>query len=326
MDQRGLPTIDIYLGLSDLHEALRRDVRKGLRASPKELPPKWFYDERGSQLFDEITRLPEYYLTAAETEILQREANEIAKRSGAGTLIELGSGTSTKTRFLLDALSDAGLLQRVVPFDVSEATLRQASDTLARAYPGVAVHAVVGDFERHLSRLPRGGRRMVAFLGSTIGNLDAAQRRRLLSELRSNLAPGDSFLLGTDLVKDGDRLLAAYDDPGGVTAAFNRNVLLVINRELGANFDVQRFDHVALWNSHDERIEMWLRSTVDQTVSVQGLDLEVFFAEGEEMRTEISSKFRAAGVKEELVQAGFEPTCWWTDSAGEFGLSLSIAG
>jgi L-histidine N-alpha-methyltransferase len=326
MDRRARLSIDVHLHPADLDAALRHDVDTGLTAVPKELPPKWFYDQRGSQLFDEITRLPEYYLTNAETEILRREAGEIVRHSGADTLVELGSGTSTKTRILLDAFCGAGLLRRVVPFDVSEATLREASSTLAREYPGVEVHAVVGDFERHLAHIPTGGRRMVAFLGSTIGNLDPAQRVKLLEELRASLAPGDSLLLGSDLVKDVDRLLSAYDDAAGVTADFNRNVLRVLNRELGADFDVDRFRHVARWNADDERIEMWLRSAGVQTVAVPALGLTVPFGDGEEMRTEISSKFRPEGVAAELARAGFELRCWWTDGAGDFGLSLSAAG
>jgi L-histidine N-alpha-methyltransferase len=319
----GEVAIDVHLGPDDLDAALRRDVARGLTSTPKELPPKWFYDDVGSQLFDEITRLPEYYPTRAETEILRREAATIAALSGADTLVELGSGTSTKTRILLDALRDAGTLRRVVPFDVSETTLREASETLAADYPGVAVHAVVGDFERHLHALPPGGRRLVAFLGSTIGNLRPAERARLLEDLRRALAPGDALLLGTDLVKDPDRLVRAYDDAAGVTAAFNRNVLRVLDRRLGADFDVERFGHVARWDAIHERIEMWLRADDAQLVHVPALELTVRFSPGEEMRTEISSKFRRDGVAAELAGAGFRLDHWWTDQAGDFGLSLS---
>jgi L-histidine N-alpha-methyltransferase len=185
------------------------------------------------------------------------------------------------------------------------------------------VHAVVGDFERHLDELPVGGRRLVAFLGGTIGNLPPTTRAEFLAAVAADLAPGDSFLLGTDLVKDTGRLVAAYDDAAGVTAAFNRNVLLVLNRELGADFDADTFTHVARWNAQDEWIEMWLRSTVSQSVKVPELDLVVELAAGEEMRTEISAKFRRAGVEGELAAAGLTLTHWWTDPDGDFALSLS---
>ena len=256
--------VDVHLGPTDLHDALAADARRGLNATPKDLPPKWFYDDRGSQLFDEITRLEEYYPTRAERAILVERADEIAAVSGADTLIELGSGTSEKTRLLLDALARAGRLRRFVPFDVSEQTLRDAALAIDEEHPGVEVHAVVGDFERHLELLPRGGRRLVAFLGGTIGNLPPATRAEFLASVAAGLEPGDSFLLGTDLVKAVVRLIAAYDDTAGVTAAFNRNLLLVLNRELGADFDPEAFAHVARWNAESEWIEMWLRSTVAQ--------------------------------------------------------------
>jgi len=318
-------TVEVHLGPDDMRSALRADARRGLTSSPKELPPKWFYDERGSQLFDDITRLAEYYPTRREREIIERRAGEIAAASGADTLIELGSGTSTKTRLLLDALRDAGTLRRFVPFDVSEATLRAAGAEIAAAYPGIAVHAVVGDFEHHLGLLPASGSaRLIAFLGGTIGNLVPAERAKFLSEVASGLRPGDGLLLGTDLVKDVGRLEAAYDDAAGVTAAFNRNVLLVLNRELGASFDPSRFDHVAVWNAAEDWIEMRLRSQVDQSVAVPELGLVVPFAAGEEMRTEISAKFRRDGVAAELAAAGLELAHWWTDEAGDFALSLSF--
>jgi L-histidine N-alpha-methyltransferase len=308
-----------------MRAALQADARRGLTSSPKELPPKWFYDDRGSQLFDEITRLPEYYPTRREREIIEQRAGEIAAASKADTLIELGSGTSTKTRLLLDALRDAGTLRRFVPFDVSEATLREAGLAIAAAYPGINVHGVVGDFEHHLGLLPvSGSARLVAFLGGTIGNLDPAERAKFLSEVASGLRPGDGLLLGTDLVKDVARLEAAYDDAAGVTAEFNRNVLLVLNRELGASFDPALFDHLAVWNAEEEWVEMRLRSGVDQSVVVAGLGLTVPFAAGEEMRTEISAKFRREGVAAELAAAGLELAHWWTDSAGDFALSLSF--
>ena len=299
---------------------MRADARAGLTASPKVLPPKWFYDEEGCRLFDEITRLPEYYPTRTERVILARHAGEIAARTSADTLVELGSGTSEKTRLLLDALSAHGSLQRFVPFDVSEPTLREAASAIELEYPGVDVHAVVGDFERHLDRLPGGGTRLVAFLGSTIGNLDPDGRARFYQSIASGLAPDDALLLGTDLVKDPRRLEAAYDDSAGVTAAFNRNVLAVLNRELTADFAPDRFAHVARWNPTEEWIEMRLRSQAAQTVRVDELDLEVEFADGEEMRTEISTKFRRERVEAELAAAGLALAAWWTDPGGDFAL------
>jgi L-histidine N-alpha-methyltransferase len=315
--------VDVHLAATDLNDALRADARRGLTATPKDLPPKWFYDDRGSQLFDEITRLEEYYPTRRERSILEARAGDIATASGADTLIELGSGTSEKTRLLLAAMARADLLSRFVPFDVSEQTLRDAASAISGEHPGIEVHAVVGDFERHLDRLPGGGRRLVAFLGGTIGNLPPVVRAEFLAAISAGLAPGDSFLLGTDLVKDAGRLVRAYDDAAGVTAAFNRNVLSVINRELGADFEVEAFEHVAKWNADDEWIEMWLRSPVAQTVKVPELDLIVEFAAGEEMRTEISAKFRRARGQAELAAAGLELAEWWTDPEGDFALSLA---
>jgi L-histidine Nalpha-methyltransferase len=316
-------TVDVALDPGELTTAMRAEVTAGLTATPKELAPKWFYDEEGSVLFDAITRLPEYYPTRAERSILVARAGAIAQVSGADTLIELGSGTSEKTRLLLDALRDAGTLRRFVPFDVDETTLRKAAATVSTEYPGVDVHAVVGDFERHLSRLPGGGRRLVAFLGSTIGNLAPEARSRFLGEVGSLLSEGDSFLLGTDLVKDVSRLEAAYDDSAGITAAFNRNLLVRINRELDADFDVDAFTHVAVYDEVTDWIEMRLRSERDQIVTVAGLGLQVAFAAGEEMRTEISAKFRPAGIEAELVAAGLGPVCFWTDEPGDFALTLA---
>jgi L-histidine Nalpha-methyltransferase len=314
--------VDVHLDGDDLAHALATDVRDGLGASPKELPPKWFYDARGSELFDEITRLPEYYPTRAERAILDERATTIARITGADTLVELGSGTSEKTRLLLGALAEAGTLKQFVPFDVSETTLRDASNAIASDFD-INVHAVVGDFERHLHTIPDGGRRLVAFLGGTIGNLAPATRAEFLATITAGLEPGDAFLLGTDLVKDVDRLVNAYDDAAGVTAEFNRNVLRVVNRSLDADFDVDRFAHVARWNVDEEWIEMWLRSGGAQQVTVRDLDLTVDFAPGEEMRTEISAKFRRERVESELAAAGLALGHWWTDPAGDFALSLS---
>jgi L-histidine N-alpha-methyltransferase len=319
-----VPRVEVHLGPDDLRAALQRDVAAGLTSVPKELPPKYFYDARGSELFDEITRLPEYYPTRCERSILEARAGEVARLSGADTLVELGSGTSEKTRLLLDALVGAGLLRRIVAFDVSEPTLRQAAATLAREYPEAAVTAVVGDFEHHLRTIPGGGRRLIAFLGGTIGNLAPKQRADFLAEVSASMVPGDGFLLGTDLVKDVARLEAAYDDTAGVTAEFNRNVLHVVNRELDADFVPQQFDHVARFDPDEEWIEMWLRSRRPQRVTVAGVGLTVDFDAGEAMRTEISAKFRREGVEAELGDADLALARWWTDAGEDFAVSLSF--
>jgi L-histidine N-alpha-methyltransferase len=312
-----------HLAADSAAQALRRDVRDGLTQTPKSLPPKWFYDAVGSDLFDQITRLPEYYPTRAEAQILRARSAEIAAASGADTLVELGSGTSEKTRMLLDALRDSGSLRRFVPFDVDAGVLNAAGSAIQREYPGIEIDAVCGDFEEHLDKIPGVGRRLVVFLGSTIGNLTPGPRTDFLSALSDTLRPGDSLLLGTDLVKDVGRLVRAYADSAGVTARFNRNVLAVVNRELDADFNVDAFAHVARWNAADERIEMWLRAPTAQRVHIAGLDLIVDFAAGEEMLTEVSCKFRPDAVKAELAAAGLRRTHWWTDPAGDFGLSLS---
>ncbi|MFD4830835.1 L-histidine N(alpha)-methyltransferase [Streptomyces uncialis] len=302
--------------------ALRADVLAGLTGTPKTLPPKWFYDARGSELFDEITTLPEYYPTRAEREILLERSAEIAAATGARTLVELGSGSSDKTRHLLDELADLAVY---VPVDVSASALEQAGAALLAERPGLDVHALIADFTRPVA-LPRTpGPRLVAFLGGTIGNLLPGERAGFLASVRSLMSPGDALLLGTDLVKDERTLVAAYDDAAGVTAAFDKNVLSVVNRELGADFDLDRFDHVAHWDREREWIEMRLRARTAMTVKVPALDLGVHFAAGEELRTEVSAKFRAAGVREELAAAGLERTHWWTDGGDRFALSLSVA-
>jgi L-histidine N-alpha-methyltransferase len=323
MSETATLRVDTHLDPADLGTALRVDARRGLTSTPKDLPPKWFYDDRGSELFDEITRLPEYYPTRTERSILLAHADDVVTASGADTLVELGSGTSEKTRILLDAFHGRDRLRSFVPFDVSEATLRDAAASVAREYPGVGVHAVVGDFERHLGEVPAAGRRTVAFLGGTIGNFAPEPRRRFLAALAATLRPGETLLLGTDLVKDEGRLVRAYDDAAGVTAAFNKNVLAVLNRELGATFDDDDFDHVARWNADDEWIEMRLRARRAFSVSVPELGLDVDFAAGEEMRTEISAKFRRERVESELAGAGLTLAEWWTDANGDFALSLS---
>ena len=324
LGERG--TIDVHLTAEDLATALRRDALDGLTSTPKHLPPKWFYDERGSQLFDDITRLEEYYPTRRETEILQREAPAIAACTGATTLLELGSGTSTKTKLLLDGLAGAGTLERIVPFDVCEAVLLTAGPELAARYPGVRVDAVVGDFERHLGRLPMEGTTLVAFLGGTIGNLVPADRAKFLQELADQMAPGDWLLLGTDLVKDPARLVAAYDDVAGVTAEFNRNVLHVLNRELDGDFAPERFTHLVRWDPEQQWIEMHLRADGDQPARLGVIDLDVHVADDEMIHTEISAKFTRAQVGAELAAVGLELDQLLTDAAGDFAVSLARKG
>ena len=303
--------------------ALAADVSAGLGSTPKDLPPKWFYDDEGSRLFGEITRLPEYYPTRREHEILRRVAPEIATLSGAGTLVELGSGFSGKTRLLLDAMAAAGTLEAFVPFDVNEMALRATAAGAAEAYPGVATHGVVGEFGADLRSVPSEGRRLVALLGSTIGNFSGPERRKFLSEIAGMSSAGETLLLGADLVKERSRLLAAYDDAAGVTAAFNRNVLHVINRRLDADFEPLRFGHVATYDDEAQRVEMWLRSEGAQVVHVRRLGLRASFADGEAMRTEVSAKFRPAQVVEELAGAGFTVLAQWMDGAGDFSLTLA---
>ena len=317
-------TLSNNLAADSAATALRNDVVTGLRRTPKTLPPKWFYDAVGSDLFDQITRLPEYYPTRAEAQILREQSAAIAAHSGADTLVELGSGTSEKTRMLLSALRDNGTLRRFVPFDVDAGVLESAGESLQQEYPELEIDAVCGDFEEHLAKIPGGGRRLFVFLGSTIGNLTPRPRAEFLAALADVLEPGDALLLGTDLVKDADRLVRAYDDSAGVTARFNRNVLAVINRELGADFNLDAFSHVARWNVGEERIEMWLRTEFAQRVHIRALDLSVEFGAGEEMLTEVSCKFRPDAVAAELDAAGLRRTHWWTDSAGDFGLSLAV--
>jgi L-histidine Nalpha-methyltransferase len=315
--------IDSHLGEGE-ERSLADDVLDGLTRPFKELPPKHFYDSRGAELFDRICELPEYYPTRTERAILDAEAREIAQSTGAVELVELGSGTAAKTRVLLDALKEAGTLERYVPLDVTEGMVRECARALTREYPGLRVHGVVGDFERHLDRLPPAiGPRLVVFLGGTIGNFTPGSRRRFLREIAGLLGTEDHLLLGTDLVKDPEVLRAAYDDSEGVTAEFNRNVLHVLNRELHADFDPESFEHVALFDEHHEWIEMRLRSRREQTVTVRALDLPVHFARGEEMRTEISAKFTPERLHGDLAAAGLEPVAWLTDPEDLFALTLA---
>jgi L-histidine N-alpha-methyltransferase len=320
-----VPDLEIHLDATDLARTLRADVTTGLTATPKWLPPRWFYDARGSELFDQITRLPEYYPTRAERAILTERAGEIATISGAKTLVELGSGSSDKTRLLLDALTSCGSLGSFIPLDVSASALAEAVERLSVDYPRLTVRGIVGDLTRHLGVIPQGGARMVAFLGGTIGNLVPAERAVFLRDLRSALDDGEHLLLGTDLVKDPAILVPAYDDAVGVTADFNRNVLRVVNRELRADFDVDAFDHVAVWDADREWIEMRLQARKGMRVAIRDLGLTVSFTAGEQMRTEVSAKFRREGVVRELAAAGFALRNWWTDPDGRYALSLSRA-
>jgi L-histidine N-alpha-methyltransferase len=316
-------TVDVFLTAAQLRTALEGDVLRGLTSEPKSIPPLWFYDEAGSRLFEDITRLPEYYPTRAERRLLTQHAGEIARLAHADTLVELGAGACDKTRLLLNAMRSSGPLVHYIPFDVSDEFLRKAATDLLDEYAGLSVHAVVGDFHQHLSRIPVAGRRLVAFLGGTIGNLTPAERQRFLFDLNCSMARHDHLLLGVDQVKDRDTIVAAYDDSAGVTAAFNRNVLHVINNELGANFSPDLFEHVALWNEADQWIEMRLRSTRHQAVHVAELDLDVEFAPGEDLLTEISAKFVPAQLESELLASDFVVDAMWGAAEGEFLLVLA---
>lgn len=302
---------------------LRADVAAGLTADQKWLPPKWFYDADGSELFEKITQLPEYYPTRSEREVLAAHAADVAELTGAHTLVELGSGSSEKTRLLLDALTAHRTLEAFVPLDVSESALAEAAEAISADYPDLTVRGVVGDFTQHLGLLPGGRPRLVAFLGGTIGNFLPAERATFLRSVRDVLDEGEWLLLGTDLVKDADILERAYDDAAGVTAEFDKNVLRVINARLGANFDLDEFEHVSHWDATHEWIEMRLRARRELTVEIPGADLTVRFAAGEHIRTEISAKFRPSGVEAELAAAGFALEKWWTDSQQRFGVSLA---
>ena len=317
------PVVDVHLIPADAERSLHRDALLGLTSNPKVLQPKWFYDSRGSELFEQITRLPEYYPTRAERSILDAHAGDIARHTGAHTLVELGSGSSEKTRLLLDALREAGTLRQYVPLDVSETALREAVSAIHGDYPSLAIHGVVADFTQHLDRIPGQSPRVVAFLGGTIGNFLPDERSVFLSELHDTLQAGDWLLLGTDLVKDPGVLVPAYDDAAGVTADFNRNILAVLNRELGADFELGNFEHVAFWDPENEWIEMRLRALEHASVTIWQLALDIVLAAGEEIRTEISAKFRRDGVERDLAKAGFDMDSWWTDPEGRFALTLA---
>jgi L-histidine Nalpha-methyltransferase len=303
---------------------LADDVLDGLTRPFKELPPKHFYDARGADLFDQICDLPEYYPTRSERAILVARAREIARVTGAEEVVELGSGTAAKTRILLDALFDAGSLRRYVPIDVTEGMIGDCETELASAYPGLEVHGIVGDFELHLEHVPpAAGRRLVLLIGGTIGNFTPGRRRGFLRSIAALLRDGDHLLLGTDLVKDPATIEAAYDDAAGVTAEFNLNMLEVINRELGADFDLDAFEHVAFFDREHEWIEMRLRATSPQTVHVSELDLTVNFAAREELRTEISAKFSRERIDADFAAAGLELVEQFVDDDGLFALNLA---
>jgi L-histidine Nalpha-methyltransferase len=317
--------IDSYLSEGD-ERSLAYDVLDGLTRPFKEIPPKHFYDARGSELFERICELPEYYPTRTEREILIANAEEIVRTTGAGELVELGSGSADKARILLGAMSRVGTLRRYVPLDVSEQALEAAALELVDEFEELSVHGVIGDFERHLDRIPPpsgGTSRIVALLGGTIGNFLPGTRRRLLRAIAGLLGPADHLLLGTDLVKDPDVLEAAYDDPAGVTAEFNRNVLHVLNRELDADFSPDAFEHIAFFDRRHEWIEMRLRARRPCTVLVGDLGLRVEFAAGEELRTEISAKFTRARVEDDLRAAGLRLEQWFSDRESLFALSLA---
>jgi L-histidine N-alpha-methyltransferase len=316
--------IEVHLD-ANTAATMARDVRAGLLAKPKELAPKYFYDERGSQLFERITELEEYYPTRAERSILSGRAAEIvAAASDPSALIELGSGSAAKTRHLLSAMRDAACLGTYVPVDISEEITHETARTLVEEYPGLRIQGLVCDFEHHLERIPESDdARLIAFLGGTIGNLYPDDRREFLGRLAALMAPEDRLLLGTDLVKDSTRLEAAYDDADGVTAEFNKNVLHVLNRELGADFDLDTFAHVARYDEEQARMDIRLRSLADQTVRVTELDLSVEFARGEEMRTEISAKFTRESLEKAFAESGLTMTDWFTDAAGDYALSLA---
>jgi L-histidine N-alpha-methyltransferase len=303
-----------------LYEATLR----GLQGDVKELPTVWLYDDRGSRLYERITRLPDYYLPRREGEVLGAKASAIASRTQASTLVELGAGNAKNIRLLLDALDGGGTLERFVPLDVSEQTLRASADAIAAAYPRVSVEAIAGDFERDLDLLPEGGPRLIAFLGSTIGNLYPDRRARLLTALAEALAPTDALLLGLDLVKDAARMQAAYYDPGGVTEAFVRNALTAVNRELEATFDQRRFVYEARWDPAHEWMDIGFRARQAHIVSIRRFGIDVVFEVDEPLRVEISSKFRRERFELEASRAGLRVESWWTDRAGDFAVALVL--
>ena len=315
--------IEVHLPEGGTLAGLAEDVREGLSCPFKEIPPKYFYDERGSELFEAITALPEYYPTRAERSILDHRAAEIVAAASPTTLIELGSGAAAKTRSLLDAMRDTGSLETYVPVDISEEITRRVAEELVAEYEGLRVHGVICDYETHLERVPREEGALIAFLGGTIGNFRPGPRRSFLARIATLMYPGDRFLLGTDLVKDTAVLEAAYNDSAGITAEFNKNVLHVLNRELGASFDPELFEHVAFFDPENEWIDIRLRSLAEQFIDLTGLDMRTHFARNEEMRTEISTKFTRERLEASYADAGLELVDWWTDPDELYALSLA---
>ncbi len=322
MNDRSDVRIEVFVKPERPEEELAR-IRERLLRTPREISPRYFYDDRGSALFEAICELPEYYQTRTERRILEERAGEIVAVTGAEELVELGSGASTKTRVLLDAMARTGRLRLYVPFDVSEGIVRRVAHDLVEEYDGLRVHGVIGDFMSHMDRIPDGRHRLCIFLGGTIGNFQPGPAEAFLREVGSQMAPGDWFLLGTDLIKDRTRLEAAYDDAQGVTAEFNLNVLRVLNRLLDGDFDPEAFRHHALYNKADHRIEMWLRAAREQTVRLPKLDLTLSLARNEEILTEISTKFDRPLVEQLLATGGFSLERWYTDPEGLFALSLA---
>jgi len=320
--RRDRVTIEVHLDPGPDRAALE-ELRRCLAERPPRLPSKYFYDDRGSALFERITELPEYYQTRTEAALLTAEADRIAALTAAEELVELGSGAATKTRILLAAMARAGNLRLYVPLDVSEGIVRRVARELVAEYPGLEVHGVVGDFLEHLEELPAGRRRLVIFLGGTIGNLGPVRERELLCEIHDAMSPGDHFLLGTDLIKDPAALEAAYNDAAGVTAEFNRNILAVVNRLAGGDFEPERFAHRAFWDAPMHRIEMRLVATAPQTVRLAAIPLTLTLAEGDEISTEISTKYDRDLARDLLAGAGFRPLEWFTDPGERFGLTLA---
>ena len=310
---------------ADNWTALASDVMDGLLSQPKTLPPKWFYDARGSDLFDRITELDEYYLTRRERALLGEIGAPLADETGAAEVVELGSGSSTKTPLLLDPLYETGRLRRYVPVDVSASAIRAALPGLASRYPGMQISACICDFTRHLDELATSSEepRLVAFLGSTLGNLQPVEVRAFLRRLRPVMREHDALLIGTDLVKDIPTIEAAYDDSLGVTAEFNRNVLSVINRELKGGFELSKFQHEASYNSTLDRVEIRLRSLEAQVVPIEALGIEVVFQPGESILTEISRKFTRESVERAYESGGFRLREWYEDADGWYAMSLA---
>jgi L-histidine N-alpha-methyltransferase len=300
------------------------ELARALLRTPREIPSKHLYDERGSALFERITELPEYYQTRTEKALLERHADRIVLRSQARELVEIGAGAATKTRVLLRAMERQRLLSRYVPIDVDVAMLERVATELVAEFPALTVHAIAADFDHSLDRLPRGPRRLVAFLGSTIGNLRPADEApALLRSIRSRMRVSDHFLLGVDLIKDRARLEAAYDDARGVTAEFSRNILRVVNRIAGADFDPEAFQHVAVWDERNQWMDIRLLAESAQRIRLRSLDLEIEISAGEEIRTEISAKYDRPKAEALLAAAGLAPLEWITDDENLFALALA---